>query len=637
MLPHLKRLELLLTELKRRQVFRAAAFYAVAAWAVIEVCSTVLPVLLLPDWILQAVVVLAVLGFPVTLVLAWAFDVTTRGVERTGEKEGREPAAAQFARSPQFRATLVLLVVVLTAAAGWTGWQLWLKPGSAGPQVGGEARVPLDPSSVAVLYFDDHSPGGDLAYLANGITEALIHELSQTDALQVVSRNGVKPYRDPDITIDSLARVLGTGSLVEGSVEGSGDRVSVTVQLIDGSTGMHRLSRRIDGQGEDLLDLRDRIVSQAVRLVGQNLGRELQRREFEAENQATQTDAWEAFQRAQHLREDADTLRWALGDTVGAGRALRRADSLLAEAAALDPEWVEPVVARGWVARNRAGLISVSQTSRDETLLRDGLGFAREALARSPGNPAALALKGTISVDLFRGSDAPEVDEALAQAAEADLREAVEADPEQVRAWVALAELLRLMGRFQEASVVAQHALDADPFLINAESEILFTLSQVWLDLGDVDRATEWADEGRRRFPSEVSFPTAKLVILAGRGEVIAGADTAYAVLETIEDLYGMPEWNLGRLLVAAVLAQQGMADSATAVADAVRASGARGAWSDYYEANLRIHLGQEDEALELLDRYLEIMPQRRAYIARDWWWEPLRSHPTFQEMVGVE
>ena len=114
---------------------------------------------------------------------------------------------------------------ICTAGAGWVSWHLWLKPGAiAGSnplQV--DSGPPLKPTDVAVLYFDDFSLGGELEYLANGITEALIHELSQVEALRVVSRNGVKPFRDPTISLDSLARVLGVGSIVEGSVEGSGD------------------------------------------------------------------------------------------------------------------------------------------------------------------------------------------------------------------------------------------------------------------------------------------------------------------------------------------------------------------------------------------------------------------------------
>jgi len=638
MLPHLQRLNVLLAELKRRQVFRAAAVYAVVAWGVIEVTSTLLPIFLLPEWMVRAVAVVMVLGFPIVLVLAWAFDLTSKGVERTPGAEGAPPAAQQFLGSSRFRATLVLLVVTSTAAAGWVSWHLWLKPGairaadSTGPA--GDPRPTLDPTHLAVLYFDDFSAGGELAYLANGITETLIHEFSQVEALEVVSRNGVKPYRDLTISLDSLARILKVGSIVEGSVEGSGDRIGVTVQLINTSSGMHLFSQRIEGQGNDVLELRDTIVAEAVRLVGRTLGKEV--RSQRARAGAGSARAWELYQTAQHLAEDADTLRWALGDTLAAGRTLSRADSLYALAAREAPGWMAPRVARGWNARTRAGLLSASQTSRDPTLLAGGLGMAEEVLEHDPGNPQALELRGALRVDLYRRGDA-EDEEGLARLAESDLRQAIAADPTRVFAHVALAELLRLQGRFQEAAVEAQHALDADPFLINAEKEVLFTLSQIWLDLGDVERAEEWTDRGRMRFPAEPSFAAGKLVILAGGTDTPGAVDTAYQLLGELEALFNSSRWPYGRLQVAAVLAHHGMADSAQVLVDQVHASGAQGPYVQYFEANVNLQMGRKDQALNLLGEYLSQLPQRKAYIARDWWWTPLREDPRFQAMVSEE
>ena len=236
-------------------------------------------------------------------------------------------------------------------------------------------------------------------------------------------------------------------------------------------------------------------------------------------------------------------------------------------------------------------------------------------------------------MDLYRLGVVAE-GESLAAAAESDLRSAVDLDPGLARAWVALAELLRLQGQFTDASVAAQHALDADPFLINAEKEILFTLAQVWLDLRDVEKANRWFGEGRNRFPAEPAFPATKLVILAageGTGEVV---DSATELLHELEAMFGGGAWSFGRLQFAAVLAQVGLADSAQAVVDRVRASGESSPFHDYFEANVRVHLGQEEAAMDLLERHLEALPDRRSYIAEDWLWESLHDNPRFQTMV---
>ena len=205
----------------------------------------------------------------------------------------------------------------------------------------------LDPTNIAVLYFDDLSADQDLGYLADGLTESLINALGLIQPLRVVSRNGVKPYRDNPIPIDSLARVLGVGSLVEGSVERSGDRLVATVKLVDGTTQTQSFSERIVRGGEDVLSLRDDIVEEATRLLGRHLGRELRSREVREGTKSN--EAWQSLQRATRLMEDADTLRWSLGDAESAVRVLGQADSILALAESFDPNWMQPVVQRaGW-------------------------------------------------------------------------------------------------------------------------------------------------------------------------------------------------------------------------------------------------------------------------------------------------
>ena len=489
----------------------------------------------------------------------------------------------------------------------------------------------LDPTQIAVLCFDDLSPDQDLGYLADGLTESLIHALGQIQPLRVVSRNGVKPYRDNPIPIDSLARVLEAGSLVEGSVERSGDQLVATVQLVDGVTGTQSFSERIIRGGDDLLALRDDIVAEATRLLGQQLGRGLQLREVRAATESG--EAWEAFQRAARLMDDADTLRWSLGDTESARRTLSQADSILSLAESFDPDWIEPVVQRGWVWCSVAGL-TATRSGRDEAALRLGIAHAERALETKGQDATALELRGVLRNDLsWLGSIASDSTavRTLRQAAEEDLRAAVEADSTRALAWVALADLLRVGGDFTQASLAAQRALDADPFLSNAEKEIIFTLGQVWLDLGDLERAETWTDAGRDRYPAEVAFPATALVILSGWEGADADVETAWELSTTLRG------WDNGELLVAGVLARAGLADSARAVVERVRPRVADDPWSRYYEANAQIQLGDPERAVALLGEFLERLPDRRDYIANDWWWRGLGDHEDFKALTATE
>ena len=514
----------------------------------------------------------------------------------------------------------VAAAVVALLAMSLRSWAPWTQRGPA-----------LDPTRIAVLYFDDLSLEQDLAYLADGLTESLINALGQIQPLQVVSRNGVKPYRDNPIPIDSLARILAVGSLVEGSVERSEGQLIATVQLVDGTTQTQSFSERIVRGGNDILALRDDIVKEATRLLGQQLGRELQLREVR-EGTAS-SEAWQAFRRATRLLEDADTLRWGLGDNESASRVLGQADSILALAESLDSDWMEPVVERGWVAWTLASFTG-SRARRDEATIRRGISHADRVLDRNPDDATAVELRGVLRNELSWlnsiAADSTAV-RALRQGAEADLRAAVAADPSRARAWVALADLLRVGGDFGEASLVAQRAVDADPFLINAEKEILVTLGQVWLDLGDLDRAESWTEAGRRRYPAELAFPATALVILSGWDGAEPDVEMAWDLSATLRG------WLNGELLVAGVLARAGLADSARAVVDRVRPQVGDDPWARYYEANTRIQLGEPARAVVLLDEFLELMPDRKAYIANDWWWKALAENEDFRALIATE
>ncbi|HET7461051.1 MAG TPA: BTAD domain-containing putative transcriptional regulator, partial [Longimicrobium sp.] len=196
------------------------------------------------------------------------------GVETVAE--ARPTAAAQAGSRAAARRSgpLVVLAGLVLAAAG-------LIPGLARPRAEPHAAG-YDARRIAVLYFDDDSPAGDLDYLARGLTETLIHELGQVEALEVISRNGVKPYRRSALPFDSMVADLRVGSVVEGSVQRSGDSVRVTVQLVDAATKTQLESRTLKHPMAGVFTLEEAVAREVSSFLRRRLGREVRLRETRA-------------------------------------------------------------------------------------------------------------------------------------------------------------------------------------------------------------------------------------------------------------------------------------------------------------------------------------------------------------------
>jgi TolB-like protein len=640
----------LIREIHRRSLWQVLGVYLVSGWVAYQVVESLTDGLGLPTWLPAAAVALLVAGLPVVLATAFIQEgPSDRKVEAEDEGLGLDDGGARAAgpagrRILTWRTTLIAGTI---AAALWGlvagGWLIF-GPGPAGPgsdhtaadDTGPPGDVGLDPTRVAVLYLDDLSPNGELGYLADGFTEALIHELSQVDRLEVVSRNGVKPYRDGDATIDSIARALSAGTLVEGSLEQSGDRLRVTVQLVDGVTGAHVLSRQVEREGADLLSLRDEIVREVADLMRQRLGETIRLRERRAA--AENDEAWELVQRAERMLDDATELLSA-GETAAADRTLVRADSILADAARRAPGWTRPLVLRGavavrggeWTYRDGA---EATRAAAD-THYVGAIAQLDRALTLDPGDASARAARGEALLYQSWEGDKAKAD-SLAEEAERELRRAVDIDPGNAAAWSTLSSLLQFKGRFVESRQAAERAYDADPFLLDARA-VLARLCATSLELGDFGAARQRCSEGRRRFPAEDRFVHAFFFILAGdQAEPLP--DSAWRLVEAHVELVPAPERALERdrdeLLVAAALAGWGMTDSAMAVVERVQAKRAGSASVGYPMAIARLRLGQRDSAITNLRRLVAAYPTLRSYLARDSAFRELRDDPRFQALV---
>ncbi len=269
----LKRLRSFLAELKRRKVYRVGVAYLVAAVVVWEGADYLFSALGLPGWTVDFVVVVSVLGFPVALVLAWAFDLTPEGVERTPATEPAESTGADAAERERRFAVKVLVGLALMAAAVAGGWYL--------TGAGESGTASSTGSSVAVLPFEDISPDSGNAFFARGMHEELLSQLAKVSGLQVKSRTSVLQYEDTEKTVTEIGRELGgVGVILEGSVRRAGDQVRITAQLIDAREDVHLWSETFDrGLGtKQIFDIQAEIASRIADALAAELTPEERRR-----------------------------------------------------------------------------------------------------------------------------------------------------------------------------------------------------------------------------------------------------------------------------------------------------------------------------------------------------------------------
>src|SRR5213592_1016276 len=232
-------------ELKQRKVYRVAAAYVIAAGFIIQIGSAVLPAWDLPSWTFRLVVVLLLIGFPIALILAWAFDVTPEGIQAT------KGTAAETHR----RRNMIILVaigVIVSAAAGF-----FLLPRASGRNID---------KSIAVLPFENLSGDPDNAYFADGIQDDILTNLSKVGDLKVISRTSVMSYRGSGTrNARDIGKALGVATLVEGSVRRIGNRVRVNVQLINANNDEHIWAEDYDRDLTDVFAIQTDLAQQIVR------------------------------------------------------------------------------------------------------------------------------------------------------------------------------------------------------------------------------------------------------------------------------------------------------------------------------------------------------------------------------------
>ena len=269
----------LLHELKRRNVFKVGVAYVVVAWLVLQVVDILLPMLNLPDWVGRFVMLLIAVGFPFALIMAWAVEVTPKGVQLDIRKGRAGSDSSIFSRA----------LGVVAAATITVGFSYLLferldphDPSTEATVSSAALQEPFQPGTtdiaeisdqqriIAVLPFDDMSPGGGQTWLADGLAEDLLDLLSRIDGLRVIARTSSFALRGQDISI--VGDRLGAGSAVEGSVRMSGEKLRVTAQLIRVADRTHVWSNSYDRSVDDVFEIQREIAAAVANAIGEQLG-----------------------------------------------------------------------------------------------------------------------------------------------------------------------------------------------------------------------------------------------------------------------------------------------------------------------------------------------------------------------------
>jgi TolB-like protein/Flp pilus assembly protein TadD len=409
-------------ELRRRKVYRVAAGYCVVGWLIIQFATTVLPTLRLPEWSTRLVVVMVLGGFPIALILAWAFDVGPSGITRTPEAPSAEECPPSL---PGRRKNLVTLAIVGLLISAVIGYFVLNRNQSRKLE-----------KSIAVLPFANFSDDQANAYFADGIQDDVLTNLAKISALKVISRTSVMSYRGQTHNIREIGSALNVGTVLEGSVRREGKRVRINVQLIDAATDRHLWAQVYDRELTDMFAVQSDLAREIAGALKATLAPAEQER---IERKPTENgDAYLLYQEAHEIFGRPDRHHDDLA----------RVESLYERAIQLDPtfalayarlsqveSWmfyaIEPLPARAQKARDAAG----------------------EALRLQPELPESHLAMGYVNYYVDRDYDAALNELAMAR----------EGLPNDAGVFRAMAAIQRRQGKWQDSSASYAKAVALDP------------------------------------------------------------------------------------------------------------------------------------------------------------------------------
>jgi len=464
------------TELKRRNVSKVAVAYAVVGWLLIQIATQVFPFLEIPNWAIRLVILLTALGFPVALIIAWAFELTPEGIKRTEAAD----AAGQRSRGGIWIA-VVVVAAILSLGLFFLGRYT---AGNATPRLH-EAATVIPHKSIAVLPLLNESGDPKDEYFSDGLSEELIAALAQISGLKVIGRSSSFRFKDRTEEPKTIGKKLGVSSLLEGTVRKQGDRVRIVAELINAADGIEVWTRTFDRELKDIFAVQQEIA----RAVAESLRVTL----LGSEEKATQmaTDSVEAHNA--YLQGHFYSVRRNTED-------YRKAIDYFDQAIQLDPNY-----ALAYAERSEVWTVIGDLTGQRSTAFPNARSDAEKAVAIAPSLAEAHAALGWV-----RAFVEWKFAEGLSE-----LQRAKELSPANPTANDLLARVIVYTGRMEEAERQARQAVELDPLSAAAQ----FTLGRVLFYSGKLDEAYAAGRKLAELQPSASSSHRWQVLVAVQRGD----------------------------------------------------------------------------------------------------------------------
>src|SRR5437773_2005774 len=577
-------------ELKRRNVYKVAVAYAIVGWLLVQVATQVFPFLEIPNWVVRLVIALVAIGFPIALAIAWAFEITPQGIERTEVADIMPSAAGQKKHALIYVAIVGAVLSIGLFFLGRYGFR------NASP-----SSSELPRKSIAVLPFDNLSEEKGNAYFAEGIQDEILTRLAKVADLKVIARTSTQRFKSAPENLPDIAKQLGVANILEGSVQKVGDQVRVNVQLINAMTNAHLWADIYDRKLTDIFAVESDIAKSIADTVRAKLSSSAEH--VLASRPTENPEAHELYLRGRYfwnrrtganLQKAADYFQQAIGKDP----AYALAYSGLADCHVLLPAYAE------LGSNPRDELPKALESARKAVELDDTLGEAHASLARALASDLQLP------------------------AAMSEFKRAIELNPNYATAHQWFGECLQSQGHLEEALVELKRAQELDPLSLIINSVLGFALDTV----GKSDEAIAQLHKTIEIDPNFVNANGQLGNVLEHRGRL----KEAIVEYEKCVNSVAPDPIDLANLAAAYFLADR--KQEAQQLWDKLKSLSKRQYVPAYSMAVVQLAFGNKDEAIRLLEKSYE---DRAPFDSADLGWilvdhrlDPLRSDPRFIKLI---